>query len=72
MPRGALPARRSQAALDDEEMEPIQLGKRTLEAIVDGVVVKLQESTPAKSTKDGSTSPAKAEVSIQQTIAKAQ
>ena len=57
-------ARRSRAALslsarimsDNEDKEPIQLGKHTLEAIVDGVVAKLQESPPEKRSKDGSTS----------------
>ena len=41
---------------DDEDNEPIQPGKRTLEAIVDGVVAKLRESPPEKRAKDGSTS----------------
>ena len=38
---------------DDKEAELIQLGKRTLDAIIDGVVAKLRESPPEKRPKEG-------------------
>ena len=38
---------------NDEEREPIQLGKRTLDAIIDGVVAKLRESPPEKQCNKG-------------------
>ena len=38
---------------DDEVQEPIQLGKRTLDAIIDGVVAKLRESPPEKRLNEG-------------------
>ena len=43
--------------------EPIQLGKRTLDAIIDGVVVKLRESPPEKQINEdaGSSSGGKGE-----------
>ena len=41
---------------DDEGKEPIQLGKRTLDAIIEGVVTKLRESPPVKRPNDGSSS----------------
>ena len=40
---------------DEEETEPIQLGKRTLDAIIEGVAAKLRENPPSgKRSKDGS------------------
>ena len=62
----ALSSKKSQAALlfyplqspakmsDDEGKEPIQLGKRTLDAIIEGVVAKLRESPPEKRPNEGS------------------
>ena len=33
---------------DDESGEPLQLGKRTVDAIIEGVAAKLRESPPEK------------------------
>lgn len=41
---------------DSEDIEPIQLGKMTLDAIIEGVAVKLKESPPAKRTDNGPSS----------------
>ena len=38
----------------DEDREPIQLGKWTTDAIIEGVVAKLWESPPSKRPCDGS------------------
>ena len=38
---------------DDKEKEHIQLGKRTLDAIIDGVLAKLRESSPEKRLNEG-------------------
>ena len=38
----------------NEGKEPIQLGKRTLDAIIKGVVAKLRESPPEKRPNEGS------------------
>ena len=38
---------------DEEGREPLQLGKRTLDAIIEGVVAKLRESPPEKRFNDG-------------------
>ena len=39
---------------DDEGKEPIQLGKLTFDAIIDGVDAKLRENPPEKLSNDGS------------------
>ena len=48
---------------EDKGEEPIQLGKRTLDAIIEGVAAKLRESPPEKRPKDrsGSSSAGKGE-----------
>ena len=42
---------------DDEETEPIQLGKRTLDAIIDGVAAKLREAPPRKRSNNPGAGP---------------
>ena len=39
---------------DEEENEPVQLGKRSLDAIIEGVVARLRDSPPEKRLNDGS------------------
>ena len=69
LPHGSPSSNKSQAALlffyllespttmsDDEGKEPIQLGKWTLDAIIEGVATKLRESPPVKRPNDGSSS----------------
>ena len=41
---------------DDEETEPIQLGKRTLDTIIEGVAAKLREAPPGKRSNNPGTS----------------
>ena len=38
---------------DNKEKELIQLGKQTLDAIIDGVMAKLRESPPEKRLNEG-------------------
>jgi hypothetical protein len=48
---------------DEEEIEPVQLGKRSLDAIIEGVVARLRDGPPEKRVnKDtGSSSTGKGE-----------
>ena len=45
----------NQHLADSDEGEPIRLGKRSLEAIIEGVAAKLREGPPPKHVNDGST-----------------